>query len=263
MRRLSFFCPGGRGVGRLFAVAVTFAVVAVFGGLFFLPAAAAGDPLRKVTAAAKVRPGGEAWRYFLFLPPAYEAEEGRSWPAILWLHGRSLRGGDLEQLRRYGPPSFLGKRGDFPFVVICPQLPDGAWPADGLSDLLDECLATYRLDRDRIILTGDSLGAMGAWNLAGKYPERFAALSPITAHGPMHLAEKLVDLPIRAWHGDADEAVPMAEHVALITRIRELGGDAEIKIVPGGTHGSVIGMNWRDPAWLDWIQSRKRSAGSE
>ena len=166
--------------------------------------------------------------------------------------------GELEQLRRYGPPAFLPKRRDFPFLVVCPQLRDGAWPADGLNALLDECLETYRIDPDRVILTGDSLGAMGAWNFAGTYPERFAALSPITAHGPSWVARKLTRLPIRAWHGDSDEAVPMEAHVALIEAIQAQGGDAEITIIKDGTHSSVIGMNWRDPEWLAWIEAQRR-----
>ncbi|MDF1824171.1 MAG: dienelactone hydrolase family protein [Verrucomicrobiales bacterium] len=214
----------------------------------------------KVSSASSADKNGAPWRYFLFLPAAYGEEKGREWPMILWLHGRSLRGNDLEQLRRYGPPAFLGKQPEFPFVVICPQLPDGAWPAKELSDLVDECLELYDVDPDRVILTGDSLGAMGAWNLAGSFPDKFAALTPVTAHGPAWVAEKLLKMPIRAWHGDADEAVPMKEHVAIIRQIQELGGDAEIKVIAGGTHGSVIGMNWRDSDWLTWIENQRRES---
>jgi len=253
MRRLSFFCFGRGRAGRFFCT-----VLAIFVEFAALETRAEERPA-KVTAEARVEVGGESWRYFLFLPADYDANEVAQWPAILWLHGRSLRGDDLDQLRRYGPPSFLGEKPDFPFVVICPQLPDGAWPPAGLNALLDECLEKYRIDEDRVILTGDSLGAMGAWNLAGTSPERFAALSPITAHGADWVAEKLTKMPIRAWHGDSDEAVPMKDHLALIKKIRELGGDAEIKIIPGGTHGSVIGMNWRDPEWLAWITKQRRS----
>lgn len=256
MRGLTFFGSGERGAGHFRFYRACLAFLAL--GICF-DAGAQERPL-KVTAEAKVSSEGEPWRYFLFLPESYEEDETRQWPMILWLHGRSLRGDDLEQLRRYGPASFLGKKPAFPFVVVCPQLPDGAWPAGGLNKFLEECLETYRVDKDRVILTGDSLGAMGAWNFAGSFPEKFAALSPMTAHGPDWVAEKLVDLPIRAWHGDSDEAVPMKEHVALIRRIQELGGDAEIKIIPGGTHGSVIGMNWRDPEWLEWIGEQRRKA---
>lgn len=253
MRRLSFFCYGMGRVGRFLC-----SVPVILVGLAALPASAEDRPA-KVTAAAQVLEGGENWRYFLFLPADYEKDDESEWPMILWLHGRSLRGNDLEQLRRYGPPSFLAKQPDFPFVVVCPQLPDGSWPAKGLNNLLEECLKTYRVDENRVVLTGDSLGAMGAWNLAGSFPGRFAGLSPITAHGPGWVAEKLIRMPIRAWHGDSDEAVPIAEHVALIKEIQNLGGDAEIEIVPGGTHGDVIGMNWRDPDWLAWIETLDRS----
>ncbi|MEM6280183.1 MAG: hypothetical protein AAF733_11930, partial [Verrucomicrobiota bacterium] len=181
MKRLALCCFGRRWMGRFFFPALLAAALSVdtFGE---------DDVLRKVTAESTLSVGGmpEPWRYFLFLPVGYEARD-RSWPMILWLHGRSLRGDDLEQLRRYGPPSFLKNRPGFPFVVICPQLPDGGWPPKALNALLDECLEKYRIDEDRVILTGDSLGAMGAWGFAGAYPDRFAALSPITAHGPAYV----------------------------------------------------------------------------
>ena len=171
MKRFSFFCSGRGRTGRF-----CFSLFALGLGLGLLATAKAGERPLTVTAEAKVRESGENWRYFLFLPAGYEEDESAKWPMIFWLHGRSLRGDDLEQLRRYGPPSFPGKKPDFPFVVVCPQLPDGAWPAKGLNQLLDECLGKYRVDEDRVILTGDSLGAMGAWNFAGIYPDRFAAL---------------------------------------------------------------------------------------
>lgn len=254
MKRFLFFCSEQRRAKRFSVLGSTFFTI-----FFFAPAFAGGDNvLRKVTAESRVSKEGGPWRYFLFLPEEYESDTGKEWPMILWLHGRSLRGNDLEILRRYGPPAFLPKRPGFPYIIICPQLPDGAWPAAALKKLLDECVEKYRIDPDRVNLTGDSLGAMGAWNLAGSFPDAFASLTPVTAHGAQWVAEKVTNLPIRAWHGDSDEAVPMKEHVELIGEIQELGGDAQIKIIEGGTHGSVIGMNWRDPGWLAWIRERKR-----
>jgi predicted peptidase len=253
MERSLFFRMSRRREGRFFVFG------AVLLAIFCLPALGLEEgKLNKVTAVATVSDEDQPWRYFLFLPEGYHANTARKWPTIFWLHGRSLRGDDLEMLRRYGPPSFLRKKPEFPYLVICPQLPDGSWPATGLKKLLDECRTEYQIDPDRIHLTGDSLGAMGAWNFAGSFPEAFASLTPVTAHGPSWVAKKLVKLPIRAWHGDSDEAVPMEEHVALIQRIEELGGDADLKIIPEGTHGSVIGMNWRDPEWFAWLEIQKR-----
>jgi predicted peptidase len=228
--------------------------------LSLLAASARGeDHLEKVTSESRVAADREErWRYFLYLPQDYEENEQALYPCLFWLHGRSLRGDDLEKTRRYGPPAMLTKRGDYPFVVICPQLPDGAWPAAGLKALLDESLERYRIDPDRVILMGASLGAMGAWNFAGAYPDAFAALIPICAHGPDWVAPKLVDLPIRAVHGDADEIVPMEAHVRLIEKIRKLGGDARIEIVPGGDHGSVIGPSYRDESWIEWMLEQVR-----
>lgn len=224
----------------------------------------AGDLLVKVTADVPVRQGSEeSWRYFLYLPKGYEEKEEKRYPCLFWLHGRSLRGDDLEQTRRYGPPAMLSKGSDYPFLTICPQLPDGAWPADGLKALLDECLENYRIDPDRVILMGASLGAMGAWNFAGSYPDDFAALIPVCAHGPGWVAEKVTGLTIRAVHGDADEIVPKEMHVDLIEKIQMLGGDAKIEIVAGGDHGSVIGPTYREEKWIEWMLAQRRQGEAD
>jgi len=64
------------------------------------------------------------WNYLLYLPDGYK-ESRSNWPLMIYLHGSSLRGNELQKLKRYGPPSFLDKRGDFPYVVVSPQLPEG------------------------------------------------------------------------------------------------------------------------------------------
>jgi len=56
-----------------------------------------------------------AWRYLLHLPRDY-VESEKEWPFIFYLHGRSLRGDKLEKVKRYGLPSRLDRRPEFPFV---------------------------------------------------------------------------------------------------------------------------------------------------
>ncbi|MDA7922236.1 hypothetical protein N9B73_10810, partial [Verrucomicrobiales bacterium] len=157
----------------------------------------------QVAVSAKAcsdREGKQPWRYWLYLPEGDDQLAGKKWPLLLYLHGSSLRGNDLEMLKRYGPPSFVEKRKDFPFLTVSPQLPEGGWPADRLSVLLDELLETYPIDPERIYLSGVSLGAMGAWTFAAAEPDRIAALVPICAHGPVSVAEVLTEMPIWAFH---------------------------------------------------------------
>ncbi|MBN1568333.1 MAG: alpha/beta fold hydrolase [Acidobacteria bacterium] len=104
-------------------------------------------------------------------------------PLILFLHGGSGRRDDISLVSRYGPPAVIKKRPDFAFVVLSQQCPKGEiWTdTDLLIALLDDVISKYRIDPDRIYLTGISLGGRGVWYLAYKHPDRFAAIVPICA----------------------------------------------------------------------------------
>ncbi len=213
-----------------------------------------------VEAQATVRVGekDQAWRYLLHLPDSYEAGGEKKWPLLFFLHGSSLRGDDLEALKRYGPPQFLDKKPDFPFIVVSPQLPAGGWPADSLKKLLDEVLSEYRVDPDQVCLTGTSLGGGGAWNFAASAPGKFASLVPVCGYGDVSLARKLKELPIWGFHGDADLIVSITPHRKLIDAVNAAGGNARLTVIPGGTHGDVIVPTYDKEALYEWILKQRR-----
>jgi len=70
------------------------------------------------------------------------------WPLILYLHGGSLRGDDVERLRTLGLPHRLESEPDFPFVVVSPQCPAGEiWTdVEAIDALLDRVAHDYRID---------------------------------------------------------------------------------------------------------------------
>jgi predicted peptidase len=47
--------------------------------------------------------------YLLFLPADYQKNPDSSWPLILYLHGGSLRGTDVEKVRTLGLPRSLDR----------------------------------------------------------------------------------------------------------------------------------------------------------
>ncbi len=217
-----------------------------------------GQQVAVTANATSDKAGKHPWRYFLYLPEGYDVSAEEKWPLLLYLHGSSLRGNDLKKLKRYGPPSFVEKRKDFPFLTVSPQLRGGAWPTGGLSSLLDELLASYPIDPDRVYLSGVSLGAMGAWTFAGAAPERIAALVPICAHGPSSVTNALTEMPIWAFHGAKDKIVPMAPHRKLIESIKAAGGNARLTVYPEGDHGNVIAPTYKNPELIEWLLDQKR-----
>ena len=73
----------------------------------------------------------------------------------------------------------------FPFILVSPQCPSSqwwTWPqlSATLSNLLDEVESKYAVDPERIYVTGLSMGGYGTWSLAMAYPQRFAAIVPIS-----------------------------------------------------------------------------------
>lgn len=199
----------------------------------------------------------KSWRYLLYLPATYRSS-GAAWPLIIYLHGRSLRGDDVTEVKRYGLPAIVERRRDFPFVVVSPQLPSGSWPTKSLLALFDEVMAKYRVDPDRVYLTGVSLGAGAAWYVAAEDPGRFAAFAPVCGSADSRLASKLTNLHIWAFHGAKDEITPLKDVQPLIEAVQERGGTALLSIDPEGSHGSVITPVYANENLYRWFLRNRR-----
>jgi len=96
----------------------------------------------------------ENTNYLLYLPEEYNKDEKR-WPSILYLHGESLRGDNVEMLKGYGLAALLEKDLKVAFVVVSPQCPaDRFWMTEDetLIRLLDHIVSTYAIDPERSML---------------------------------------------------------------------------------------------------------------
>jgi predicted peptidase len=126
--------------------------------------------------------------------------------------------------------------------------------------MLDAALRQYNLDADRVYLTGLSQGGHGAWVLAARHPERWAAIAPICGYGdPKAIAEPIKSLPVWCFHGDGDQAVPVAQSQAIVAAIKAAGGEPKLTIYPGVGHNSWD-KAYRDEPLADWFLEHRRSA---
>jgi len=197
-------------------------------------------------------------QYLLYLPQDYGREQ--RWPLILFLHGAGERGSDLEKVKKHGPPRIVEERKDFPFIVVSPQCPDDRWwPEENemLINMLDDVVAKCNVDKERIYLTGLSMGGYGAWALASAYPERFAAITPICGGGRGFMADKLKDVPVWAFHGAKDNVVPLKESEEMVNAVKNRGGDAKLTVYPEAGHDSWT-ETYNNPQLYEWfLQHRK------
>ena len=203
--------------------------------------------------------------YLIYLPAQYGQEKDTAWPLVLFLHGRGESNGPLSLVAKWGPPKFAQRGDSLPFILVSPQCPkEGQWRDDTrhrqLNRLLEAVTDLCHVDEDRIYLTGLSMGGYGSWTLAAKYPNRFAAVVPVCGGGDPQHADKLKSLPIWAFHGDQDRAVPFRKSVEMIDAIRGAGGTkvrfTSLEHVGHNCWSSTYAM----PELYSWMLKQRASA---
>lgn len=169
--------------------------------------------------------------YYEYLPAGYNnAGNTSTYPLIIFIHGLGETGdGSPAQLPKVlvnGPPKLINN-GTFPssftvngqsfqFIVISPQF--NAWPnAININNIIDYLVANYRIDLNRIYLTGLSMGGGGVWDYAGynnTYATRLAAIIPICgASSPSVFRANVIaaaNLPVWATHNLNDPTCPVS-----------------------------------------------------
>ncbi|MGD2093187.1 MAG: prolyl oligopeptidase family serine peptidase [Candidatus Aminicenantes bacterium] len=207
----------------------------------------------------------KSYNYLLYLPGEYDKNLNDPWPVIIYLHGSSLRGDDLERVKEYGLPRLIEKGKDFPFIIVSPQCPaKKIWATDDwFPAFLEELKSNYRIDPDRIYLTGVSLGGEGVWDLAIKYPETFAAIAPVC--GPTNRlnfpvsARRIKHIPAWVFHGAKDLLVPVNESETMVASLKEHGGDVTFEVFPEAGHSSFTNEVYGQQFLYDWFLSHKYS----
>ena len=106
-------------------------------------------------------------------------------------------------------------------------------------------------------LTGFSMGGYGTWDLSARYPDLFAAAMPICGGGDVQQAGKLTKLPIWVFHGDADKAVPVERSRAMVSAIKQRGGNIKYTEYPGVGHDSWT-ATFSNPEIMQWLFDQAR-----
>lgn len=233
-----------------------------------------------VHAAERTLTKTVGYKYLLALPEGYHADPTHRWPVLLFLHGSGERGDDPWSAAKHGPPKLLrgeslsarereaARRLQQDFIVVSPVCPKNTWwDPEGVLAVLDEVMGEHRVDRDRVYLTGMSMGGYGAWALGTAHPDRFAAIAPVCGGGEFaaafmssnHKRDALLSLGVWAFHGIKDPLVPVAESERMTAMLQHMGvKHVDLTLYPESQHDSWT-ETYANPALYDWFLRHHRS----
>ena len=198
--------------------------------------------------------GGIARAYAIYVPENYTSE--KKWPLIIFHHGSNEMGIDGRKHTKVGlGPVIRDHPNWFPCIVLMPQASspiDNPW-----KDQLDKTLKEYNIDKDRISMTGISLGGYATWTFGAAHNKKFSALMPICGWGNPFDAPKLIKIPIRVFHGEDDHTIPIENSKIMVKAVRELDGDIEFTQYEDVGHNSWD-RTYRNRENIDWLLSQMR-----
>lgn len=196
-------------------------------------------------------PGG--YNFWVSTPVGYDSLSSNT-PVILFLHGASLCGHNLDRVRRYGPLDALKMGRQIDALIIAPQNPGGAWKPDRINRVVDWVFERYACDTNRFYVIGMSLGGYGTIDYSAAYSGRIAAAVAMCGGGNPKSYCGLNDLPLWILHGTADRAVTIAQSQKVINGMSKCGDSPRLRFTKlhGVDHGGLARAFYINETY-DWL----------
>ena len=175
-------------------------------------------------------------------------------PLVVFLHGRSLCGTDLNRVMKYGTMAAIKRGLELDAYAIAPQNPGGAWSPDKIIKLVDWVAERYPIDTDRVYVLGMSLGGYGTIDFTAAYPNRIAAAIAMCGGGSRRDLSGLNQVPLWILHGTADAAVSVNESRKVKNKMEAAGSTPLLRYEewPGVDHGTYARMFYH-PLTYEWL----------
>lgn len=201
--------------------------------------------------------------YRILYPNGFEPT--KKYPVLLFLHGSGERGDDNEAQLVHGSELIKAGMDIHQSIAIFPQCPaDDYWvnlkevlestdgkreflidvagpPSNALSlvmELMNSIKEKEYINRSKIYVTGLSMGGMATFDLLWRMPNTFAAAAAICGAGSTEKASVFANLPMRIYHGEVDQVVPVEESKKMIKALQDAGGNPEVFLYPDVNHNS-------------------------
>lgn len=217
--------------------------------------------------------------YRMYVPYSYDSSN--DYPVLMLLHGAGERGDNGTYHLTQGFPYMFKDTSNAVFgaIVMAPQCPtdmqwvDTPWsqgsysvdsvpesrPLGAAMSVLNNIFENYSTDRDRVYVSGISMGGFGTWDCLARHSDIFAAGIPICGAADPSKANVLKDIQIKTYHGTADNIVPARGTKEVYDAIIAAGG-TKISYTPivGGDHFIWDGVY--EQAWLsEWLLMQRLS----
>ena len=177
--------------------------------------------------------------YMESVPNDYYNNPTKKYPLLIFLHGIGERGdgtpGVLERVTNVGiakllkdnafPASFAYGGSNYSFIVLSPQISGSAWDQP-IADIIAFAKQNYRVDEQRIYVTGLSMGGISLWAYAtqtaarGKELAAMLLCTPGTGYTSTQLSNlSSAQLPVWVTNNTGDPYNPASGATALVNAI--------------------------------------------
>lgn len=144
---------------------------------------------------------------------------------------------------------YLGSRNQLQYasrgtgsIVITPsgRGPDGFYDSYAGADTFEvwaDVARHYHLNPDWTVISGYSMGGMGAFKLGTEFPDLFARLQSTVGYSAVQgLVPSLRDLPVQMWNMATDELVPEASYYPTAMGLDNAGYRYTLQVFAPGEH---------------------------
>ena len=226
---------------------------------------------------------GQALPYRILFPENYD--QSKSYPLVVFLHGAGERGNDNEKQLIHGVKTFLdtAARRKFPCIVIAPQCPaEDYWGSvkvgrssspptfdfnysykttkalDATIELIKQTIKKEAVDKNRVYITGLSMGGMGTLEALYRQPKLFAAAVAVCGGADVEAyGKKQAKIPLWLFHGSKDSVVDVVFSQNLYDKMKQIHAKIKYKEYPGVDHNSWDNA-YAEPELLPWLFKQKR-----
>lgn len=217
---------------------------------------------------------GNTFYFQIHMPQ--ELEDGKVYPLIIYMHGAGSKADDNSHINsRFADFLRNFEKGEYKekAILLAPGCPkSGRWvqcrdwqqttldhtveptvQMQAVIDVLENVEKELPIDKKRIYIHGNSMGAHATWELLSRFPGRFAAAIPGCGGGDPTMVHKKLGTAIWFFHGDADATVPYECSVIMNNALINAGHQKfAFTTFPGAGHG-ISKLIADYPGLMEWL----------